>query len=148
LNYYYYHHRHGSTGFCWALAAFSVSSSYTQWIGLLGRGISPSQGLYLHTEQHKHRINVHCTDIHALSGIRTYDPSVRASADISCLRPRGHCDRPLFVCGSNYLYCAIKCHTYSFSPVSCCVPSPLEENTGVTPIKRLSQLPATPFPIL
>jgi hypothetical protein len=24
-------------------------------VGLLGRGISPSQGRYLHTEQHKHR---------------------------------------------------------------------------------------------
>jgi hypothetical protein len=45
---------------------------YTQSVGLLGRGISPSQGRYLHTEQHKHR------DIHALSGIRAHDPSVRA----------------------------------------------------------------------
>jgi hypothetical protein len=26
---------------------------YTQFVGLLGRGISPSQGRYLHTEQHK-----------------------------------------------------------------------------------------------
>jgi hypothetical protein len=49
----------------------------------LGRGISPSQGRYLHTEQHKYRINAH-TDIHALSEIRTYDPSVRASED-SCV---------------------------------------------------------------
>jgi hypothetical protein len=31
----------------------------TQSVGLLGRGISPSQGRYLHTEQHKHRINSH-----------------------------------------------------------------------------------------
>jgi hypothetical protein len=31
------------------------------------------------------------TDIHALSAIRTHDPSVRASEDGSCLRPRGHC---------------------------------------------------------
>jgi hypothetical protein len=31
------------------------------------------QGLYLHTEQHKHKINAHNTDIHALSGIRTHD---------------------------------------------------------------------------
>jgi hypothetical protein len=28
-----------------------------------------------------------------LSGIRTHDPSVRASEDSSCLRLRGHCDR-------------------------------------------------------
>jgi hypothetical protein len=32
-------------------------------------------------------------NIHALSGIRTHDPSVRASEDSSCLRPLGHCDR-------------------------------------------------------
>jgi hypothetical protein len=33
------------------------------------------------------------TNIHALSGIRTYDPSVRASEDFSCLIPRSHCHR-------------------------------------------------------
>jgi hypothetical protein len=33
------------------------------------------------------------TDIHALSGIRTHDLSVRTNKDSSCLRPRGHCDR-------------------------------------------------------
>jgi hypothetical protein len=32
------------------------------------------------------------TDIHALSGIRTQDPSPRASKDSSCLRPHAHCD--------------------------------------------------------
>jgi hypothetical protein len=36
----------------WILAAFSVSKSI-QSVGLLGRGISPSQGRYVHTEQHK-----------------------------------------------------------------------------------------------
>jgi hypothetical protein len=45
--------------FCWTFAAFSVSWSYTQSVRLLGRGISPSQGRYLHTEEHKHRINAH-----------------------------------------------------------------------------------------
>jgi hypothetical protein len=30
---------------------------YTQSVGPLGQGISPSQGRYLHTEQHKHGIN-------------------------------------------------------------------------------------------
>jgi hypothetical protein len=48
---------------------------------------SPSPGRYLHTGQHKLRINAH-TDIHALSGIQTHDPSVRASENSSCLRPR------------------------------------------------------------
>jgi hypothetical protein len=33
------------------------------------------------------------THIQASSGIRTHDPSVKASEDSSCLRPRGHCDR-------------------------------------------------------
>jgi hypothetical protein len=32
---------------------------YTLSVGLLGRRISPSQGRYLHTEQHNHRINAH-----------------------------------------------------------------------------------------
>jgi hypothetical protein len=53
---------------------------FTQTVGLLGWVISPSQGRYLHTEQHKHRINAH-TDIHALSGIRNHDPRVQASED-------------------------------------------------------------------
>jgi hypothetical protein len=61
---------------------FSVIIFFTQTVGLLGRVISPSQGRYLHTGQHKQNAN---TDIHALSGIRTYDPNVRASEDSSCL---------------------------------------------------------------
>jgi hypothetical protein len=41
-------------------------------VGLLGRVISPSQGLYLHrTKQHRKTR----TNIHALSGIRTHGPS-------------------------------------------------------------------------
>jgi hypothetical protein len=55
---------------------------FTQSLALLGRWVRPSQGCYLHT------------DIHALSWIRTHDPSVRASEDDSWPRPRGHCDRP------------------------------------------------------
>jgi hypothetical protein len=69
--------------FCWTLAAFSVSYIYTRSVRLLGRGISPSQIRYLHTEQHNHRINA---DIHALSGIRTHNPSVRAAEDSSLLK--------------------------------------------------------------
>jgi hypothetical protein len=38
---------------------FPCLDSFTQTVGLLGRGISPLQGRYLHTEQHKHRINAH-----------------------------------------------------------------------------------------
>jgi hypothetical protein len=43
---------------------------YTLSVGLFGRGISPSQGLSLHTEQHKHRKN---SDINVSSGIRTHE---------------------------------------------------------------------------
>jgi hypothetical protein len=56
-----------------------------------------------------HRRNAHNTDIHALSGIRTHDPSVRASETSSYLRPHGHCDRlsvGKFAEGTGYgLYC-------------------------------------------
>jgi hypothetical protein len=72
---------------------FSFVIFFAHPVGLLGRGISPSQGHCLHTGQHKHRINAHNTDIHALSGNRTHDPSVWAGEDSSCLSPRG---RPLW----------------------------------------------------
>jgi hypothetical protein len=42
---------YGSTALCWPLAAISVSWLYTQSVRLLGGGISPSQGCYLHTGQ-------------------------------------------------------------------------------------------------
>jgi hypothetical protein len=52
-----------------------------QSVGFLGRRISPSQDRYLTR-----------TDVQAFSRIRTHDPSVRAGENISCLRPRGHCE--------------------------------------------------------
>jgi hypothetical protein len=61
--------------------------------GLLGRGISPAQGRYLHTGQHKCRINAHKhpyfewdsnTQSRYLSARRAY---------ASCLTPLGQCDR-------------------------------------------------------
>jgi len=59
-------------------------------VGLLGWGIGPSQGLYMHrTAQHgKTR-----TYIYASSGIRTHAPSVREVKDGTCPRQRGHWDR-------------------------------------------------------
>jgi hypothetical protein len=78
--------------FCWTFAAFSVSWSFTQSVGLLGRGISQSQGRYLNTGQQKHRLH---TGIHASSEIRTHDPSAWPGEGSSCLRPRDHCDRRL-----------------------------------------------------
>jgi hypothetical protein len=39
--------------------SFSVSLSFSQSVGLFGRGISPSQGQYLHKGQQRNRINAH-----------------------------------------------------------------------------------------
>jgi hypothetical protein len=53
------------------LLPFTFYESLGQVVGLLGRGISPTQGLYLHrTTQHKKTR----THIHASSGIRTTIP--------------------------------------------------------------------------
>jgi hypothetical protein len=50
----------GSTALCCALAFFfSFVIFFTQTVGLLVRGISPSQGRYLQTGQHKQRRNEH-----------------------------------------------------------------------------------------
>jgi hypothetical protein len=78
---------YGSTASCWTLAGFlSFLVLYTvcrtPW----------TQGRYLHT------------DIHALSGIQTHDPSVRASEDSSCLRSRGHWSAQLPPALSDMLY--------------------------------------------
>jgi hypothetical protein len=73
---------------------FQFLGSIRHLVGLLGGGISPAQGLYLHrTTQHRETQ----THIHALSRIRTCDPNVRAADDSTCLRPLGHWDRPLII---------------------------------------------------
>jgi hypothetical protein len=65
-------------------------SEFGHLVGFLGWGISPTQGVYLHrTTQHRKTR----THIHAPSGIRTRDPSVRAVEVSTCLRPPGHWDR-------------------------------------------------------
>jgi hypothetical protein len=64
---------------------FQFLDLFTQSVGLFGRGISPLQGHYMHTRQHKHRRNAQNTDIHALSGIRTHDSSVSAGEGSSRL---------------------------------------------------------------
>jgi len=55
-------------------------------VGLLGQGISPTQGLCLHRTTKHGKTRTHS---HASSEIRTRDPSVRAVED----RPCGHWDR-------------------------------------------------------
>jgi hypothetical protein len=51
-----------------------------QSVGLLGRVISSSQGLYLYTNTEK-CTHTQTLNIHVLSGIRTHDPGFRASED-------------------------------------------------------------------
>jgi hypothetical protein len=73
---------------------FQFLDLFTQTVGLLGRVISQSQGLYLYTGQHKHRKTHKHINIHASSRIRTYDHGgIRASEDSSCLRPLCYRDR-------------------------------------------------------
>jgi hypothetical protein len=64
---------------------------YTQFVGLLLRGSARRKAATYTQNKRTH------TDIHALSGIRTHDPSVRADEDGSCLRPRGHCARLIII---------------------------------------------------
>jgi hypothetical protein len=75
------------------LSVIQFRNHFSQMVALLGREISSSQGLFLNTGQHKHRINAytHRTS-RPLSRIGTHDPSVQASEDSSCLKSRGHCD--------------------------------------------------------
>jgi hypothetical protein len=54
-------------------------------------GISLSKRSYLHSGQHKQRINVN--DIYAWNGIQTHEPSVRAGEDGPCLILRCHGDQ-------------------------------------------------------
>jgi hypothetical protein len=74
----------------WNLTTFSVPNLYTAgttpWTG--------DQPVIRPLPTHrKTQTQNKSTDIHASSGIRTHDPSVRAGEDGLCLRSRGHCDR-------------------------------------------------------
>jgi hypothetical protein len=69
----------------------------------------PVEGRYIHRGQHKHRIKSHNTDIHALSGIRTHDTSIRASEESSWLWLRGHCDRHTVFKHCNFIKYLLKC---------------------------------------
>jgi hypothetical protein len=74
----FYHHHQLVRTRPYGLSQFRITSEimnqFRHMVGLLGRGISPSQRLYLHrTAQHKKTR----TNIHALSGIRTHDPNIQ-----------------------------------------------------------------------
>jgi hypothetical protein len=71
------------------LGRFSSFIIFTQSVGLPGRGISPSQGHYLHTGQHKHRINAYrypCLEWNS-------NPRSQCLSGRRQFIPRGHCDR-------------------------------------------------------
>jgi hypothetical protein len=69
----------------WPFFFAKFSNVFRQLAALLGRGVGPSQGLYLHrTAQHR-KTQAY---IHTLSGIRTHGPSVELS------RPRAQTARP------------------------------------------------------
>jgi hypothetical protein len=46
-------------GFSWPWPLVQFRNHFSQTVGLLGREISPSQGRFLNTGQHKHRINAY-----------------------------------------------------------------------------------------
>jgi hypothetical protein len=80
----------------WSIGLISQFLEHSQTVQLLGRVISSSQVLYLNKRQHKHtEKRTHTSNIHALIGIRTHDPGLRASEDSTCLRPLGYRDRQI-----------------------------------------------------
>jgi hypothetical protein len=68
--------------FCWTLAPYQFLDLFTLSVGLLGRGISTSQGRYLHTGPHRHP----CLKLDSNPG----------SQCLSWGRPHDHCDRLVY----------------------------------------------------
>jgi hypothetical protein len=72
------------------------------------RGISPSQGLYLHTEQHEHRINAHDTESMPWVGFEPTIPAFERAKIVHVL------DRAATVIGQMW-----DCPAIIFSPRTC-----------------------------
>jgi hypothetical protein len=79
----------------WSIGLISQFLDNSQTVGLFGRVISSSQGLYLNTGQHKHRKTHTHTKHPCPEWIRTHDPGLRASEDSTYLRPLGYRGRLL-----------------------------------------------------
>jgi hypothetical protein len=78
---------------------------FTQMVGLLRRVISPSQGRYLNTGQHKHRINAH-TDFTPRVGFEPTIPAFERAKTVHVL------DRTATVTGTFISSCVhIRQHT-------------------------------------
>jgi hypothetical protein len=79
------HLEHGASVKCFiSLQFLSQTDGRTPWMR------DQPVARLLRTQDNTNRIN---TNVHALSGIRTHDPSVWVGEDISCLRPCGDHDR-------------------------------------------------------
>jgi hypothetical protein len=73
---------------------FSSVTIFSETVGLFWANVQPvARPLPKHRTTQTQDKSIHTPNIHALSWIRTYDPSVRESDDSSCLRPLGYCDR-------------------------------------------------------
>jgi hypothetical protein len=84
----------GSSLAYWSTGLITQFLDLSQAVGLLGRVISSSQGLYLNTGQHNPEKRGHTLNIHAQGEIRTRNHGLRAIEDCSCLRPLCYRDRP------------------------------------------------------
>jgi hypothetical protein len=93
-----------STTICWTLAAFSVSWSFTQSVGLLAWEISQSQGRYLHTGQHKHRINTQ-TSILPVG----FEPPICCSCNCICI--------VFIICSVLFIACVVLSAVFCLSVV-------------------------------
>jgi hypothetical protein len=78
----------------WALASsFSFMMIFTDSKTPLTSDQLVARPLPIHRTTQTQNKHIHTPNIHALSVIRTHDPSVRASEESTCLRPLGYCDR-------------------------------------------------------
>jgi hypothetical protein len=83
----------------WRTLAASHVGVFLHFVVLLGRVISPSQGLYLHRTTHHWKMQ---TNIHALSRIWTHDPSVWV-IKAPCPRLHSQCDQWCIHCCCKFL---------------------------------------------
>jgi hypothetical protein len=65
--------------------------NFRQFVGVLGRGRNPKQGLYLRRTTEIQKEHTHTPMLRLW--FRNQDPRVRAGGNISCLREHDHCDR-------------------------------------------------------
>jgi hypothetical protein len=82
---------------------------YTNFVGLLGREISPSQGRYLHTEKPKHRINARTHTHTYLKWDSNPRPQILkvlgkldSGAGLGCISPHTYGRTPNFARTSQY----------------------------------------------